>query len=272
MDNYYYKLNDMKIQYIVFGSVLLLSIFSTTTFSPPGYSSSDAYDSGYDHGCDDAGISDPNNRYINQPDKGPAFHTDDFMEGYHEGFNDCPSTDTESTEIPSSNIDEPIEANGAEVPTVNLSNYFWGFYGIVFITDVVLIGLRWKRRNTRSRAKVSLLLLLFSIGITYFGLTSKDYNNNERSILLLFGLLILIALVVILVLRRRKIREDFSSETKKEALSEQDYKCAICGKFMNQWDRDFDHKNGNRSDNRLSNCRALHPRCHRRMHALGEGE
>ena len=46
-------------------------------------------------------------------------------------------------------------------------------------------------------------------------------------------------------------------------------KCAICGKFMNQWDRDFDHKNGNSSNNKLSNCRALHPSCHRRMHALG---
>jgi hypothetical protein len=31
------------------------------------------YDSGYDHGCDDAGISDPSDRYINEPGKGQAF-------------------------------------------------------------------------------------------------------------------------------------------------------------------------------------------------------
>jgi hypothetical protein len=68
-------------------------------------------------------------------------------------------------------------------------------------------------------------------------------------------------ILIILVAKRNKTREDFSSEKKKEALSDQDYKCAICGKFMDHWDRDFDHKNGNRSDNKLSNCRALHPKC-----------
>jgi hypothetical protein len=29
------------------------------------------YESGYDHGCDDADISDPDDRYINQPERGP---------------------------------------------------------------------------------------------------------------------------------------------------------------------------------------------------------
>jgi hypothetical protein len=49
------------------------------------------YQSGYDHGCDDAGISNPGDRYINQPEKGPAFHTDEFMQGYDAGFNACRS-------------------------------------------------------------------------------------------------------------------------------------------------------------------------------------
>jgi hypothetical protein len=47
------------------------------------------YESGYDHGCDDAGISDRSDRYINQPEKGPSFHTEAFMRGYNAGFNDC---------------------------------------------------------------------------------------------------------------------------------------------------------------------------------------
>lgn len=46
------------------------------------------YDSGYDHGCDDAGLS-PSDRYINEPGKGPSFHTDEFMSGYYDGFNSC---------------------------------------------------------------------------------------------------------------------------------------------------------------------------------------
>lgn len=47
------------------------------------------YQSGYDHGCDDTDISDPDDRYINQPEKGPSFHTDEFMDGYHAGYNSC---------------------------------------------------------------------------------------------------------------------------------------------------------------------------------------
>jgi hypothetical protein len=47
------------------------------------------YESGRDHGCDDAGISDPSERYINQPGKGPSFHTKAFMQGYDRGFNEC---------------------------------------------------------------------------------------------------------------------------------------------------------------------------------------
>ena len=37
------------------------------------------YDSGYNHGCSDAKLSDPSERYINQPEKGPSFHSDAFM-------------------------------------------------------------------------------------------------------------------------------------------------------------------------------------------------
>lgn len=54
-------------------------------------SESSPYDSGYDHGCDDAGISDPSDRYINEPGKGPSFHTEEFMSGYDAGFYSCRS-------------------------------------------------------------------------------------------------------------------------------------------------------------------------------------
>ena len=50
---------------------------------------SDAYDTGYAYGCNDAGISDPDNRYINQPGKGPSLHTISFMNGYNDGFYLC---------------------------------------------------------------------------------------------------------------------------------------------------------------------------------------
>jgi hypothetical protein len=53
-------------------------------------SKSSPYDSGYDHGCDDAGRSE-SDKYINQPEKGPSFHTNAFMDGYYAGLNACSS-------------------------------------------------------------------------------------------------------------------------------------------------------------------------------------
>ena len=47
------------------------------------------YQAGYDHGCDDAKISNIDARYINQPDKGPSKHTPEFMSGYNAGFSAC---------------------------------------------------------------------------------------------------------------------------------------------------------------------------------------
>jgi hypothetical protein len=47
------------------------------------------YESGYDYGCDDADISDSDDRYINQPENGPSFHTDEFMSGYNDGYDEC---------------------------------------------------------------------------------------------------------------------------------------------------------------------------------------
>jgi hypothetical protein len=44
------------------------------------------WQAGYDHGCSDAQLPF-SARYINQPDKGPSFHTQEFMSGYRAGFN-----------------------------------------------------------------------------------------------------------------------------------------------------------------------------------------
>jgi hypothetical protein len=55
------------------------------------------YESGYGHGCDDADLS-PSDRYINEPGKGPSYHTDEFMDGYDAGFDDCSDGETDSFE------------------------------------------------------------------------------------------------------------------------------------------------------------------------------
>jgi hypothetical protein len=89
-------LDNKKSQYIVFGSIFFICMALTVTTGSSGYASSDAYDSGYDHGCDDSGISDPDDRYYNQPGKGPSFHTDAFNRGYDDGFNACSSSSSDN--------------------------------------------------------------------------------------------------------------------------------------------------------------------------------
>jgi hypothetical protein len=83
---------------------LLLSVsFSARQLQTVQASSNSPYDSGFDHGCDDADISDPDDRYINQPGKGPSFHTDEFMSGYDDGYDDCSISSSNSN---SANEDE----------------------------------------------------------------------------------------------------------------------------------------------------------------------
>jgi hypothetical protein len=76
---------------------LVVIIVATITFNNKALGSS-PFDSEYDHGCDDVKISDPSDRYINQPGKGPSFHTDEFMQGYNDGYNACSSGSTDSTD------------------------------------------------------------------------------------------------------------------------------------------------------------------------------
>ena len=96
MGNSRYTAHNKKSNNVVLISILIASMILTITSSLSVYASSDAYDSGYGHGCDDAGISDPDDRYYNQPEKGPSFHTDAFNRGYDDGFNACSSSSSDN--------------------------------------------------------------------------------------------------------------------------------------------------------------------------------
>jgi hypothetical protein len=81
-------------------SVLLMTCFSLALMFPnilpvqlSSGSSTSPYQSGYNNGCSDARILDPSERYINQPGKGPSFHTDQFMSGYDTGYKACSQDD-----------------------------------------------------------------------------------------------------------------------------------------------------------------------------------
>jgi hypothetical protein len=81
------KLIECSLVISFFAMMLTMSIFTGQVHLAYAGGKS-PYESGYDHGRDDAD-EDVDDRYINQPERGPSFHTDAFMRGYNAGFNDC---------------------------------------------------------------------------------------------------------------------------------------------------------------------------------------
>jgi hypothetical protein len=59
---------------------------------------------------------------------------------------------------------------------------------------------------------------------------------------------------------KHRKRQYFPTYIKEDTIRKQHYKCAICKKGISICD--FDHKDGNRSNNDPSNCQALCPNCH----------
>ena len=57
-----------------------------------------------------------------------------------------------------------------------------------------------------------------------------------------------------------KARRSFSKSTKELVLKRQNYRCKACGNKSKVWD--FDHIDGDSSNNSLDNCQALCPNCH----------
>ncbi len=87
--------------------------------------------------------------------------------------------------------------------------------------------------------------------------------SDQYSTIVFVVLFLLIVGIIAFKLHNRgkpKERKDFPQYVKENVIRKQYNKCAHCKKFLNV--RDFDHKNGNRSDNRESNCQALCPNCH----------
>jgi hypothetical protein len=98
------------------------------------------YKSGYSHGCSDAKISDSSKRYINQPGKGPSYHTPDFMSGYNDGFETCSNgnnqPNSKGTFKVIVQVTNPLSEDTYGGITLNVSSYpenvFKSAYGLYF--------------------------------------------------------------------------------------------------------------------------------------------
>jgi len=83
-------------------------------------------------------------------------------------------------------------------------------------------------------------------------------NEDEENALEAFSALGLIAMDDEDKLKRK--RKQFLKSTKDKALKIQRNRCASCGKKSKLWD--YDHIDGDRTNNDISNCEALCPNCH----------
>jgi hypothetical protein len=122
------------------------------------------------------------------------------------------------------------------------------------------------KRRSRVTPYPYFLGFLSLILTTLLGQTVEATDTNYSSATG-FGFLIMIIVFILIVgilvrIRKGKCRErrGFSAETRKEVRKRQGYKCAICN--WNPGVIQYDHKDGNRHNNNISNCQALCPNCH----------
>jgi flagellar biogenesis protein FliO len=92
--------------------------------------------------------------------------------------------------------------------------------------------------------------------------TTNTNTSKDSTGFFVFFLILLAAVWIVLRQRdtRHRKRRDFPADVKKQKLSEQNYKCAICKRSAGVWD--YDHIDGNRSNNKSRNLQVLCPNCH----------
>jgi hypothetical protein len=95
---------------------------------------------------------------------------------------------------------------------------------------------------------------------------SPPPTDGEDNAIIMVFLLFLVVVVgaVVWQLKHRgrqyKERHAFSNSVKENILEKQHHKCASCNRLLNVVE--YHHKDGNRSNNKQSNCQALCPNCH----------
>ena len=85
-------------------------------------------------------------------------------------------------------------------------------------------------------------------------------NSSDYIAFAVFIFIIIIVAAIWKLTHRTKKRRYFPADVKREVLKDQNYKCVICKRRPGVWD--YDHIDGNRSNNDIFNCQALCPNCH----------
>jgi hypothetical protein len=205
------------------------TVSATTVFA---LSDEERYDSGYNHGCSDAKTGD--HPYL-EDSGGEDSHTATFMQGYNDGYSKChdPNSKSDGNNGVSDSFANGTDSNSNEIllskqnediSSTPLPNST-SFHALTFL---------------KSHFKI-LGLTVLSVGVALLMLGLIAFRRRHK-------------------IKKSRERKDFHSYVKQNILRKQDHKCAHCRKILNVVD--WDHKNGDRSNNQENNCQALCPNCH----------
>jgi hypothetical protein len=104
-------------------------------------------------------------------------------------------------------------------------------------------------------------LYYYLVAPSVYAISPTGPSNTRMSDDTFWFILFIIVIVIVWKLtHRRGKRKGFPQSVKQKTLEKQHHKCANCKRLLDVVD--YDHKNGNRSDNKQSNCLALCPNCH----------
>jgi predicted restriction endonuclease len=151
------------------------------------------------------------------------------------------------------------------MPNYDLFQSFGMLLYVIICIGIAYVWLKIRRPHLRIGLTIIVMITAYLASISDI-LKGYGINNTQQELIAL--MILSLSFLTQFYRSQRKIRIYFAAATKNQALRKQKQKCNMCGKGLEKFNIDFDHKNGNRSDNRLSNCRALCTPCHRKKHAI----
>ena len=149
------------------------------------------------------------------------------------------------------------------IKNVSLDSDFFFCIMLLGLSIVIVI-----KRKKRIRIAIAAIVGLLSYFTWFSTVPLTAYSNmvpSEQRIVAL--LLLCFELLLISKSHKTRKRKQFPQLVKREVIHKQKNRCATCKRKLGPHGSDFHHANGDRSDNRFSNCKALCIPCHRRRHA-----
>ena len=138
---------------------------------------------------------------------------------------------------------------------------------LFFLTILLgLVAIAYVKRRKRVRLIVSLSLCMLSF-LCWFSINAwSEYNISSYEQRFIAVILFGIAIWILVSKSSKEKRRHFSGIVRREVIQKQKGKCASCKRKLLPFGMDLDHKNGDRSNNKPSNCQILCTPCHRRKH------